>query len=121
MDTTFSKKFESCDVTESIVKSKALELEWLSSLLSRIGVSPIIIEKVLTDRSYSAESWRDYLFDEKGVTIILDAQTRTVSVFKINFETGAKTKIAEWIKPTLTRFKDVPSICRLDLKYWQIL
>lgn len=122
MDRSFSKKTENCEPQEVVTKASELELQWLRALLMRVGVSTIIIEKALSDKNYSAEAWRDYLFDEKGITIILDAASHTVSVFQINFENGNKTKIAEWLKPTVTRIKgEGKQFCRLDLKYWQIV
>ena len=121
MNKTFSIKTAECDSGEIHKKAYELETEWLIALLLRAGVSKILIKKALTDESYGAASWRDYLFDKFGITVTKDLSIKGVSVYKISFETGDKVKIGEWTCPDVVRKKEDSMTCKLELKYWQII
>lgn len=121
MSRFFDVKTAECDSNELLTKIKELETEWLTALLIRSGVSKIIIDKAINDENYSANNWRDYLFEEKNITIIRDMSAKSVSVFQISRETGEKIKIAGWENPSVIRKKGGKFRCVLELKYWQII
>jgi hypothetical protein len=120
MSSNFNTKTIECDSAEIQDKMYELETEWLTAILVKSGVSKIIVKKALNDPEYSASMWRNFLFDERGITIVKELQSKNVGVFQIS-ETGQKVKIAEWIKPAISRKKGDRSSCVLELKYWQII
>lgn len=118
----FDTKVEFCDSNELIKRTASLELSWLQALLMRVGVPAVLIDKALNDPDYGLETWRDYLFDEKGIIITSNLSDRSVDVFQVNFSSGEKVKIASWSKPIITRIrKEEAFICRIELQYWQIV
>lgn len=121
MSRTFDVKSVECDSSKIHDKIYELETEWLTALLLRAGVSKIMINKALHDDNYSSSAWRDYLFDERGITIVKDLKEKMVSVFQISFETSEKVKIGEWTRPSIVRVKGGKPNCKLELKYWQII
>lgn len=122
MERDFNTKVEFCDSSELIKKTASLELSWLQALLLRVGVPTVLIDKALHDPNYGLETWRDYLFDEKGLIITSNLSDRSVDVFQVNFSSGEKVKIASWNKPIVSRIrKEAKIICRVELQYWQIV
>jgi len=121
MERNFNIKNIKCSPDIIYEKIQELETEWLTSLLIRATVPKMILKKVLDDSKYSSERWREYLFDEKGITITKDMANKKVSVFQLSFETEKQIKIGEWSFPSIIRMKEDKNLCELELKYWQII
>lgn len=118
----FSVKRAVCEAPEVYSKTKELESEWIVALLRRLGIPKLMINKALTDTKFGAQAWRNYLFDSKGLQITHHAALQRTEIFKVDLETGKKTKIGQWSKPEIIRVKRGGKVeCELHLKYWQIL
>lgn len=123
MNQKFAIKKMSCasyiEIPPKIVEA---EIQWLTSLLSRINVPQIMIDKVLSDDNYSKGSWRDYLFDTHGLLIIKNISQSKVVVTKINIDNGEKRVLGEWLKPEIVKVQGESKVSYdINLKYWQIV
>lgn len=119
---SFSVKVVACESHQIHSKISELETEWTVALLRRIGIPKVMINKALNDERFGSQAWRDYLFDSKGIQITRHIKEKQTEVFKINLETGKKTKVGQWSHPEIVRVKKERGVsCELHLKYWQIL
>lgn len=121
MNRNFDIKFKDVSSSKIYKEIGQLEEEWLCSLLMRSGISKVMIKKALKPDEISLNSWRQHLFEKAELIIVKDAPSKSVSVSKIDSETGEKIKIGEWSQPEIVRYKEDKSKVRLELKYWQII
>lgn len=123
MNQKFAIKKISCDNYASIFpKIEEAELDWLKSLLIRIKVPQIMIDKALMAEDYSKSAWRDYLFENYGIIIIKHLVKQKVTITKINTQTSEKMVLGEWLKPEIVKIKGLEKTSfEVNLKYWQIV
>lgn len=115
------KKLHCATLAEAQQKIKEAEVNWLVSLLSRVGIPKIMTDKVLSDNSYGKGAWRDYLFDTHGIYIIKDITKQKVVVTKVHIDTGDKLVIGEWLKPEIVKIQGDSVSYDVNLKYWQLV
>lgn len=116
------KKISCSDYAEVLPKIGEAELNWLQSLLCKIKVPQIMIDKALNDAEYSKTAWRHYLFDTHGIIIVKNLASQRVVVTKINSNTGEKLVLGEWLKPEIVRIQGIDKIdYEINLKCWQIV
>lgn len=116
------KKISCASYSEISPKVVEAEIGWLTSILSSVSVPNIMIEKALSDYSYSKGAWRDYLFDTYGLIIVKNISKNKVVVTKVNSEDGGKLVLGEWLKPEVVKVQGDKTVSYdINLKYWQIV
>lgn len=111
-----------CSTDNLTSKIEELETEWVLSLLRSARVPQFMLDKFLNPDSYDARAWRNYLFDNYGITITKNLNDNSVDIFQVNLESGRKAKIGRWDKPEVSQLrKDGGIRYQLKLKFWQII
>lgn len=123
MSKDFKLKSVKCSTLTMNEKIQELESEWIQSILLKLKVPKIMIDKMLNDPTYGSSAWRDYLFDKFNLTITKDLMRKVVYIEKLDVDNEKNIKIGEWKRPKITRLKGASKEedCELELVYWQII
>jgi hypothetical protein len=117
----FGVKTAQCRPSEVFEKAVQLEAEWLDSLLLRLNIPKIMLDKRKSGQ-FSNPQWRDYLFDTFGLNIYKHLSEGKIQIFKWNDQREENTLVAEWTKPeVIEKTSNAKKFCELHLKYWQIV
>lgn len=117
----FEIKKALCDNHTVNETSERLKNQWIEAFLLRLGIPKIMVDKRLKG-DFGNSFWRDYLFNEFKINVYHDLASKKVSFFMYDEEKEINTKIGEWSKPEVIRFKKGDSrYCQLNLKYWQLI
>lgn len=118
----FDKKVIRCKSEDIHTASGVAETEWISSLLKRFKVDPLIIDKAQNDIHYSKNEWRRFLFEKYGIRIEKDLATKVVVIRRLNFKTYEDIVLGQWTAPEIIRVQTKEDkYCELHLHYWQIV
>lgn len=122
VENELAAKAATCSTDSLISKISELESAWILSVLRKARIPQFMLDKLLNPENYDARAWRNYLFDNYGITITKNLGDGSVDMFQINLESGRKAKIGRWDKPEISQLrKDGGIKYQLKLKFWQII